>query len=40
MMVYHLDDTIILNIKGGDYKCFVFNMVKNNQNKHNNQTAK
>ena len=29
MMVYDLDDTIILNIKGGDYKCFVFNMVKN-----------
>ena len=29
MMVYDLDDFIILNIKGVDYRCFVFNMSKN-----------
>ena len=29
MMVYDLDDFMILNIKGVDYRCFVFNMSKN-----------
>ena len=31
MMVYDLDDSIILNIKGVDYRCFVFNMSKNDE---------
>ena len=29
IMVYDLDDFMILNIKGVDYRCFVFNMNKN-----------
>ena len=29
MMVYYLNDFMILNIKGVAYKCFVFNMSKN-----------
>ena len=29
MMVYDLDNFMILNIKGVDYRCFVFNMSKN-----------
>ena len=29
VMVCELDDFMILNIKGVDYKCFVFNMSKN-----------
>ena len=29
MMVYKLDDLMILNIKVVDYRCFVFNMSKN-----------
>ena len=29
MMVYDLDCLMILNVKGVDYKCFVFNMSKN-----------
>ena len=29
MMVYDLDDFMILNIKGVYYRCFVFNMSKN-----------
>ena len=29
VMVCELDDFMILNIKGVDYKCFVFNMNKN-----------
>ena len=29
MMVYDLDDFMILNIKLVDYKCFVSNMSKN-----------
>ena len=29
MMVYDLDDTMFLNIKGLDYRCFVFNTSKN-----------
>ena len=29
MMVYDLDDFMILNIKGVDYRCFVCNMSKN-----------
>ena len=29
MMVYDLDNFMILNIKGLDYRCFVFNMSKN-----------
>ena len=29
VMVYDLDDIMILNIKGVDYRCFVFNMSKN-----------
>ena len=32
MMVYDLDDFIILNIKGVDYRCFVFNKSKNTKN--------
>ena len=28
MMVYKLDDLMILNINGVDYRCFVFNMSK------------
>ena len=28
-MVFDLDDFMILNIKGVDYRCFVFNMSKN-----------
>ena len=30
MMIYDLNDFIILNIKGIDYRCYVFNMSKNN----------
>ena len=30
VMVYDLHDFMILNIKGVDYRCFVFNMSKNN----------
>ena len=30
MIVYDLNDIMILNIKGVDYRCFVFNMSKNN----------
>ena len=29
MMVYDLDEFLILNIKGVDYRCFVCNMSKN-----------
>ena len=29
MMVYDLDDFMILNVKGVDYRCFVCNMSKN-----------
>ena len=29
MMVYDLDDFMIVNIKGVDYRCFVCNMSKN-----------
>ena len=29
MMVYDLDDFMILKIKGVDYRCFVFNTSKN-----------
>ena len=29
MMVYNLNDFMILRIKGVDYRCFVFNMSKN-----------
>ena len=29
MMVYNLNDFMILNIKGVDFRCFVFNMSKN-----------
>ena len=29
MMVYDLNDFMILNLKGVDYRCFVFNMSKN-----------
>ena len=29
VIVYYLDDFMILNIKGIDYKCFVFNMSRN-----------
>ena len=28
-MVFDLDDFMILNIKGVDYRCFVFSMSKN-----------
>ena len=28
MMVYDLNDLMILNIKGIDYRCYVFNMSK------------
>ena len=29
MMVYDINDFVILNVKGVDYRCFVFNMSKN-----------
>ena len=29
MTVYNLNDFMILNIKGVDFRCFVFNMSKN-----------
>ena len=29
MVVYNLKDFMILNIKGVDYRCYVFNMSKN-----------
>ena len=29
MVVYDLNDFMILNIKGIDYRCYVFNMSKN-----------
>ena len=29
MVVYDLNDFMILNIKGVDYRCYVFNMRKN-----------
>ena len=29
MMVYGLNDFMILNIKGVDYRCFVYNMTEN-----------
>ena len=29
MMVYDLDDFMILNVKGVDYRCFTCNMSKN-----------
>ena len=28
-MVYDIDDFVILDVKGVDYRCFVFNMSKN-----------
>ena len=33
MMVYDLDDFVILKMKDADYRCFVFNMSKNHPNK-------
>ena len=33
MMLYDLNDFVILNIGGVDYSCFVFNMSKNDANK-------
>ena len=30
MVVYDLNDFMILNIKGVDYRCYVFNVSKNN----------
>ena len=29
MVVYYINDLMILNIKGIDYRCYVFNMSKN-----------
>ena len=29
MMVYGLNDFMILNVKGVDYRCYVFNMSRN-----------
>ena len=29
MIFYDLDNFMILNIKGVDYRCFVFSMIKN-----------
>ena len=29
MVVYDLNDLMILNIKGNNYRCYVFNMSKN-----------
>ena len=39
MMVYDLDDFMILRVKVVDYRCFVFNMSKNTAVKliHNSQ---
>ena len=39
MMVYDLDDFMILNIKGLDCRCFVFNMSKNDAIKLLNNSA-
>ena len=39
MMIYDLDDFMILNIKGVDYRCFVFNMSKNDAIKLLNNSA-
>ena len=39
MMVYDLDDFMILNIKGVDYRCFAFNMSKNDAIKLLNNSA-
>ena len=33
MVVYDLNDFMILNIQGVDYRCYVFNMSKNDANK-------
>ena len=33
VMVYDLDDFVILKMKDADYRCFVFNMSKNDPNK-------
>ena len=30
MVVYDLNDFMVLNIKGVDYRCYVFNVSKNN----------
>ena len=39
MMVYDLDNFMILNINGLDYRCFVFNMSKNDAIKLLNNSA-
>ena len=38
-MVYDLDDFMILNIKSVDYRCFVFDMSKNDVTKSLNNSA-
>ena len=38
-MVYDLEDFMILSIKGVDYRCFVFNMSKNDRIKLLNNSA-
>ena len=38
-MVYDLEDFMILSIKGVDYRCFVFNMSKNDRTKLLNNSA-
>ena len=39
MMVYDLDDFMSLNIRGVDYRCFVFNISKNDAIKLLNNSA-
>ena len=39
VMVYDLNDFMILNIKGVDYRCFVFNMSENDASKLFNNSA-
>ena len=39
MVLYDLDNFMILNIKGVDYRCFVFNMSKNDAIKLLNNSA-
>ena len=39
MMVYNLNDFMILNIKGLDYRCYVFNMSKNDAVKQLNNSV-
>ena len=39
MIVYDLDDFMILDIKGVDYRCFVFDISKNDAIQHLNNSC-